>query len=230
MANSPSLETPSKVKDAPANIQESLKSDLSYLDKMRRDPARPDNVKKCLYWYGTLPAIGNVTMPDGKVKTALENWNRDGGLSLWSGKCEWFQNISIRGITFPAFTGSSQRSPIQSPSQPISNGITKAGFVEAFTDDQVKEIIFQADHHMIKPPSIPGRPELASIYRLMEIDGAWKHESQDQTFQTNVRSEYNSSTDLPVSDFVYFIKIKDEFQQQDIPSIMRTPLPSLSGR
>lgn len=226
MATNPTIEAPSKVKEAPAIIQESLKSNLSYLDKMRRDPAKADNVKKSLYWYGVLPSAGL----DAKGKSALDCWNRESGMSLWLGKCEWFQNISIRGITFPAFTGSSQRSPVQSPSQPISNGITKAGFVESFTDEEVKEIIFQADHHMIRPPSIPGRPELATIYRLIEIDGEWKHESQDKSFQTQVRQDYNSATDLPVSDFVYFMKIKDEFQQQDVPSIMRNPLPSLSGR
>lgn len=223
-ANAPAIDKPAAVKDISKDVvQEPLKSDVSFLEKMRRNPTLPDNVKKCLYWYGALPSNG----PCSNGKTSLQNWTRDEGYSLWIGKCEWFQNIAIRGITFSAFTGSSQRSPIQDPSQPISNGIVRAGFVEAFTDEQVKEILFQADHHMIRAP-YNGAP--AEIYRLIEVGGEWVHESQDPTFQSHVRKQYNHSLDKPVSDFVYFIKIKDEFQQQDLPSIMRNPLTSLSGR
>jgi hypothetical protein len=158
---------------------------------------------------------------------------REDGMSLWSGKCEWFQNIAIRGIVFQAFSGTSQRSPVQSPNQPISNGITMAGAVGEFTDEEVKEILFQADHHMIRGPINAGRPETASIYRLIELpigSGNWFHESQNPEFQTHVRTQYNQDTDRPVSDFVYFVKIKDRFQQHDVPALMRNPQPSLSGR
>lgn len=228
MATAPALDKPSSVKEVEL-VQQPLRSDVSYLDKMRRDPAKPDNVKKCLYWYGTLPAPGKGL----NGKTPVENWMREDGMSLWTGKCEWFQNIAIRGIVFPAFTGTSQRSPVQSPNQPISNGITMAGTVGEFTEQEVKEILFNADHHMVRGPINPERPETAQIYRLIEVpegSGKFAHESQNPEFQTHFKTEYNSDTDRPVSDFVYFVKIKDRFQQHDVPSLMRNPQPSLSGR
>jgi hypothetical protein len=228
MATAPVIEKPSTVKEVDL-VQQPLRSDVSFLDKMRKDPTKPDTQKRHLYWYGVLPTSG----PARNGKSAVENWMREDGMSLWSGKCQWFQNIAIRGIEFPAFTGTSQRSPVQSPNQPISNGITMAGTVGEFTDEEVKEHLFQADHHMIRDPHHPDRPETATIYRLIRLpEGSenWVHESQNPEFQTHVRTNFNSSTDRPVSDFVYFVKIKDRFQQHDVPALMRNPQPSLSGR
>lgn len=222
MATAPAVDKPSVVKEL-ESPQIPLKGDLSYLDKLRKDPKKPDSTKKELYWFGALPALGKT--PTGK--TALEDWNRESGLSIWAGKCPWFQDIAIRDITFPAFTGTSQRSPVQSPNQPIANGITMAGFVAEFTEEEIKNIIFQADHHMIRPPQ---GNMAAMIYRLVEIGGEWVHESQDPAFQTPIRYKYNPDIDRPVSDFVYLVKIKDRFQQHDVPSLMRNPQPSLSGR
>jgi hypothetical protein len=226
MADSPAIVAPSKPKEAAEEIQKSLRSDTSYLDKIRKDPTRIDNSKKSLYWYGTLPSIS----ANRTGKSAGENWNRAEGLAQWVGKCEWFQNICIRGMTFSAFTGTSQRSPLQDPSQAISFGITKAGFVEEFTDEQVKQIMYEADHHMIAPPPDGKTADRAEIYRMIEIDGQWKHESQNPEFQTYIRKNYDPTQDRPVSDFVYFMKIKDGYQQQDLPSLMKNPPASLSGK
>lgn len=224
---SATIDKPSVIQEAEPDIQKALRSDISYLDKMRRDPKLPDNVKKSLYWYGALPSMVPTKY---KGMTTLELWNRADGMPIWVGKCQSFQNIAIRGVTFSAFTGSSQRSPHQDPSQPISYGLVRAGFVEEFTDEQVKQILFEADHHMVRQPS-DGKPP--SIYRMIEVpqgSGTWMHESQDPTFNTYLRSNYISATDTPVSDYVYFVKIKDTFQQHDLISLMKNPPASLSGR
>jgi hypothetical protein len=212
-------------------VQVPLKSDISYLDRMRRDPSKPSNTKKHLYWYGMLPASGANTW---NGKTADENWNREEGLSIWAGKCRWFQNLTVGGTTFEAFSGKSQRSPVQSPNQPIANGITMAGAVAEYTDEEVQAILFNAAHTMVrdpKDPNDPGGPNGAVIYRLIEVKpGEWVHENMNPSFPTNNRTSYNSETDFPASDFVYFMRIKDRFQQHDVPSLMRNPPPSLSGR
>jgi len=46
----------------------------------------------------------------------------------------------------------------------------------------------------------------------------------------NQRKEFDPVNHRCVADYVYFFRIQNEFQQQDLPSIMRNPLSSLSGR
>jgi hypothetical protein len=86
---------------------------------------------------------------------------------------------------------------------------------------------------MISPATSPKAPHTAEIYRLVEEpagSGNWVHPSEIQTGYQGTKKVYNPDTDRMVADYVYFMKIQNEFQQQDIVSIMRNPLPSLSGR
>lgn len=244
MADAPVVKKPEalKVQEMPAPVQESLKVDLSYIDKMPRDPKGPSSRKQTLYWYGTLPAVGPIqtwttdrrnNVIRGEDVTALGAWTHPEKMSEWHGKCQWFQNITIRGLTFPAFTGYSQRSGFESPNQAMSFDITKAGAVGSYTDEEVETFLFEAAHTMIKPATSPRAPHTAEIFRLIEDppkSGRWIHPDQDPIRAQRGTGYYDPERDKPVADFVYFLKIQNEFQQQDLISIMRNPLPSLSGR
>jgi len=232
-----------KPTEMPSPVQESMKADLSYLDKIPKNPKKPEAQKASLYWYGTLPAVGGVptyetdrqnNLVRGKDISALEAWTHPERKSEWHGKCPWFQSISIRGITFPAFTGYSQRSGFESPSQAMVFNITKAGAVGQFTEEEVEKILFECAHTVISPATNPRAPHTAEIYRLVEDppgSGDWKHPSQATTeVFSGQKKVFDVERHRPVADYVYFIKIQNEFQQQDIVSIMKNPLPSLSGR
>lgn len=241
------LEAP-KASALPAPVQETLKADLSYLDKMPKNPkggaAGKSTKVKTLYWYGTLPAIGPVQQwksgPSGiriadEPTSAMEAWLHPTRKSEWYGKCPWFQNIATRALTFPAFTNYAQRSGFESPTQAVAFNVTKAGHVEAFTEEQVEEILFEASHTFIAPPVNDNGEanHTAEIYRIVEDPknpGNWIHPSMDPMAITNMRKEFDPVNHRCVADYVYFFKIQSEFQQQDLPSIMRTPLTSLSGR
>lgn len=219
-----------------------VKSDLSYLAGLKKTTPKHDNVKTSLYWYGMLPADGSVptwtrdkfgNVIPGPATTSLDSWHRKEGLSEWRGKCPWFQSVSIRGITFPAFSGYSQRSGFEMPNQAVMNDITKAGHVDHFTDEDIAQIKYEADHTFIKPPVSLAAPHTADIYRVIEDppkSGIWIHENQAAGSTIGRRSFFDPETDKPVSDYVYLIKIQDSFQQRDLESIMRNPLTSLSGR
>jgi len=157
-------------------VQETLKADLSYLDKMPKNPKKTDSGKssktKTLYWFGTLPAVGPVqqwkSVPSGlrvadEPTSAIDAWLHPTRKSEWYGKCPWFQNIATRALTFPAFTNYAQRSGFESPTAAVSFSIVKAGHVEAFTEDQVQEILFEASHTFISPPVNDEAPHTAEI-------------------------------------------------------------------
>ena len=235
-----------KVPVLAAPVQETLKADLSYLDRMPKDPKKTDAGKssksKLLYWFGTLPATGSIAqwkpgprgieVPDLAI-TAIDAWNNPIRRSEWYGKCPWFQDIATRALTFPAFTNYNQRSGFESPTQATVYNIVKAGHVAAFTEEKVEEILFEVAHTFVAPPDSEGAPHKAEIYRIVEdpqTPGKWIHPSMDPMAITNVRKEFDPVNHCCVADYVYFFRIQNEFQQQDLPSIMRNPLTSLSGR
>lgn len=234
-----------KAPELPAPVQESLTVDLSFIDKIPKDPKRPAgtvNRAAVLCWFGTLPAVGPV--PQWKMDrrnnvvrdedtSALAAWTHPERKSEWHGKCSWFQNISVRGLTFPAFSNYAQRSGFESPNAPVSMNIAKAGAIGYFTEEQIQEILFECAHTMVKPADNPRAPHTAEIFRLVEEvqgGGKWIHPDQDPTRPNRGIGYFDPERDKPVADYVYFMKIQNEFQQQDIVSIMKNPLRSLSGR
>lgn len=230
-----------KALELPAPVQEGFKVDLSFEDKIPKNAKKYD-AKQILCWYGALPAVGPVAtwkadrfnnIVRAEDTSAIAAWTDPARMSEWHGKCQWFQNISIRGLMFPAFTGYSQRSGFESPNQAQVFSIAKAGAVGLFTEDQIQEILFECTHTRVAPAENPRAPHTAEIFRLTEEpegSGNWIHPSNIQTGYQNTKKYFDPEIHRPVADFVYFMKIQNEFQQQDVVSIMKNPLPSLSGR
>jgi len=230
---------------------EQFKVDLGFLEGLKKDVKTNDSVATKVYWFGTLPMLGTQTIKrldreTGGVEkvesTAGELFNNPHQDQMWVGRCPWFQNISVRGCTFNAYTSLPVRTGMESPGKIGENRNMKAGLIAEFTKEQVDFILNEVRLTFVRPPVSPTRPETAEIYRVVESDGKYLHQAQVLMHDAMklsglppdpsrfVSSNFDPNKHHPVSDFIYLREIPDAGMWPDLMALFSNPPPSLSGR
>src|SRR3990167_11367788 len=172
------------VKDGPIEVAPKLvplKADQKVYESLKAEFKRPEPREKKLYWCGTLPAMGKVVDPihdaHGNVigkreRTASKLFHPedDETPQRWVGRCQYFQNLNVTGIEFPAFTadmvasGDGERSEVQRP-----------GCIMSLDDEQVKSILSNSVRRVVRETSSSEEDEEGKIQKskrgyMMNLD------------------------------------------------------------
>lgn len=169
-----------------------------------------------LYWYGTLPAIGNVKAKihqseynetvDGYFTygdtTAKKAWNGKHSQS-WLGKCPDFQTLPVAGVTFNAWT---ERVVRQGDTSDYAKVPWPGGIIK-LSPERYRQIVDESFRHIyrIDPASNKGKLIYLDIGKHPPID------PNDPMTKPLVveRLIMDKQTDTPVSEFIYLRKVFD---------------------
>ncbi len=196
---------------------------------------------EALYWYGVLLMEGTFdwNVPDMErnqdgeftktIKvTAKQLWytpDPDIG-AFWAPRNRYLQNISLRGVTFVAYTERFER---EATNEWVRHPVPWPGTVSKFTDSKVREILETLRNSVIRPtgepwsyerallidyrdghmPGCPGGRELTSPVCPIcaEIESKTPETAVQQKRAIGVVPAYRKRGDLPVADYVYFQRI-----------------------
>lgn len=158
-------------------------------EKRRKEIIRKEDETKTLCWFGTLPG----------PKTA-QVW---GEIMGWQGKCEHYQQLSIAGVEFVAFTEELVRS---SPTE-STKGAVRPGAHMQFSDKQIKKI----------------REAAFKIFYRKVGDKLGYILKEDQIgYQPDPR-------DVPLAYYVYLVPIKNAMEIPPLDYFFQNPPKSLAG-
>lgn len=234
-------------------------------------------VGEALYWFGALPAEGKhkITIPeDGKdlslddvselyqgvgELTAFQAWFPHTWIknktilqdfpSRWMGRCEWFQNLGVTGMEFPAFTQEVMPDPMNSRQTMY---VPWPGSVGRFTDLDIERILESVKNHAIRRMT-NGMAETVN-YAFAHLEGcrgglactcleiergftdAVKLHGDHRILKTARRIRQRG--DMPMADFVYLRRLTADVETSHseygslVPgfeSFLKNPPPSLSA-
>lgn len=158
-------------------------------EKRRAEIVRKEDEKKVLCWFGSLPGS----------KTA-KVWAEEMG---WIGKCEHYQQLSIAGVEFVAFTEELVRtSPTES-----AKGNPRPGAHGTFSDAQIEKI---------------KKAAFKVFYRRVGEKMGYIVKEDQIGYVPDPR-------DVPLAHFVYIVPIKSPLEIPPMDHFLERPPKSLAG-
>lgn len=168
-----------------------------------------------LWWCGTLPALGIV-----KQKVASANYNRefDGyyeyvestaeklwndRLRRWIGKCPGYQDISVRGFSFPAYSSKVER---QNDEGDIAL-VPFPGQVFDLVDREAERIRKACYRYVIRRSAETDRPSLINLDQGEEPSDVDPKDELKRAMTP--KTAYNKFTDNYIADSVYMVRLED---------------------
>lgn len=213
------------VQTAPA--YEPLKIDPKTTEALKVELTPPVAKPRKWYWFGALPAIGEVKLPvrghKGEVsryetKTARQLFESP-EVRIWSGKCPFFQHISLPGAEFVAWTDE-----VQIKEGGETNFNPKPGMIARFDEDQIKSILGNA-----------GRRIVREVSAFDESTNTTKKSGRQLNLDV-AGSSFNPRSDKFVASYIYMVPLnvpvetRDEDVWSAVPSMKEffaSPPPSL---
>lgn len=181
-----------------APVHEPLKIDPKTTDALKVELTPPVAKPRKWYWFGALPAAGEVKIPVKGHRGEITGYERHTArqlfdnpqVSTWAGKCQFFQNISLSGAEFVAWTDEVQ---IREGGQTVT--IPKPGGIARFDEDQIKSILANA-----------GRRIIREISAVDESTNTAKRSGRQLNLDV-AGSTFNPRTDRFVASFVYMVPL-----------------------
>lgn len=201
---------------------EPLKADKKAFDAIKVEFKMPAPKPRHLYWCGALPSIGKAKIPKRNATGKLDGYEEvtmydlffpkdDSMPQRWIGKCPYFQNLSVTGLEFVAFS-----SDVVSTGEGEVSMIQRPGYVVELDEDQVKSILANSIRKVIR--------------EVGEVDDEDRNFVHKRGFQMNCDAEgyqYDVRRDKPVASFIYMVPIE---KKGDVPSMREffaNPPPAL---
>lgn len=216
-----------EIQTAPAH--EPLKIDPKITEALKVELKPPQPKPRKWYWFGTLPAVGEVQIPvlghQGEItkydrRTARQLFE-DPQVRSWRGKCPFFQNLDLPGVSFVAWTDEVQ---IREGGETVTT--PKPGQIARFDEDQIKSLLANAGRRTIREISITDESTKARKRSGRQIN--LDVEGQPETF--------NPRTDTFLASYIYVVPLTIPVESNDeeawaaVPSMrefFNNPPPSL---
>lgn len=187
---------PLSVQTAPAH--EPLKIDSKAAEALSVKLEQPKPKPRKWYWFGALPASGEVKIPVLGHKGEISRYEtatarqlfENPQVSRWAGKCPFFQNITLPGAEFVAWTDEVQ---VREGGQTVT--IPKPGHIAKFDEDQIKSILHNAGRRTMREFSIVDEntraPKRTARQMNLDAEGA----------------DFNPRTDTFVAQYIYVVPL-----------------------
>lgn len=203
----------------------------------------PSIVKRFLYWFGVLPAIGTF---DWKVPTKEVNEDTNDYFKLikttshklwfpkderqpriWRGKCDKYKGLTVSGLTFPAYTET-----ILPRGEGRETNVVWPGAVKAMTEEQVEKILAQTLRWVLRANGDLVNLGIADR-NGQEFD---PHNPMTNSLTSPIASEFG---DTPVAEYVYLVRLKAPWDtpkrdyhkldpRMDMDEFFKNPPPALA--
>ena len=200
-------------------------------------------IKRFLYWFGALPAIGSFDwkvptkdVDDGTneyykiIKTTSHRlWfpKDERQPKQWRGKCEKYKGLTVSGLTFPAYTET-----IIPRGESRDTNVVWPGAVKAMTEEQVEKILAQTLRWVIR-----ANGDLVNL-GIAERNGQEFDQYNPNTISVTspIGSEFG---DTPVAEYVYLVRLKAPWDtpkrdfhkldpRMDMDEFFKNPPPALA--
>lgn len=198
-------------------------------------------VKRFLYWFGVLPAIGTF---DWKVPTKEINEDTNDYFKLikttayklwfpkderqprqWRGKAEKHKGLTVSGLTFPAYCDA-----IISRGGGEATKLFWPGGIKAMTEGEVEKILHQTTRWVLR-----ANGDLVNL-GIADRNGQEHdpHNPNTNSLTPPISSEYG---DTPVAEFVYMVRLKAPIDTPrrdyyklvpDMEEFLKNPPPALA--
>lgn len=205
-------------------------------------PVKPQSfIKRFLYWFGALPAIGTF---DWKVPTKEINEDTNDYFKLvkttafklwfpkderqprqWRGKAERHKGLTVSGLTFPAYSDA-----ILPRGGGDASRVFWPGGIKAMTEDEVQRILIQTTRWVLRANG--------DIVNLGIADRNGQdfdpHNPNTISVTPPIGSEFG---DTPVAEYVYLVRLKApvdtprrDFHKlvPDMEDFLKSPPPALA--
>jgi len=161
--------------------------------------------------------------------TAWKQWYPGPGKpSFWAARNRYFQQLDVTGLSFPAFSEERGR---DAANEDVGHKYAWPGCIFAMSDSDIKRVLESVQNHAIRPlgpawhsfpgakvvnykhahmPGCPGGRLLTAPYcqKCEDIEKAIADSKNERLLpQRNQDPEYRHREDLPISDFIYLLKL-----------------------
>lgn len=192
-----------------------------------------------MYWAGCLPTIESVTLQllkqhkdegeenafENRAVTSSQMWNpkRPGEPRVWLGKCRFYQNLTVTGHEFMAYS----ENIVAGSEGPQADRLAWPGSLVVWSDEDLARVKQSCQEHVIRVTSQGAKPraQLLSLRQGMTTRENLNPQANPKDREVGVEKiRFHPRTDTYVGEYVYIVPMDYpvDTPREEYPSLVPT--------